>query len=69
MPPEVQLLLDEFRSIFAEPTELPPRRPCDHSIPLVPGATPVAVHQYQYKPALKDEIERQVSELLQHGFI
>ena len=69
MLPEVQLLLDGFSSLFAEPTELPPRRPCDHTIPLVPGAAPVAVRQYRYKPALKDEIERQVSDLLRNGFI
>jgi hypothetical protein len=69
MFPEVQLLLDEFRSLFAEPTELPPRRTCDHRIPLVSGAAPVAIRQYRYKPALKDEIERQVSKLLHSGFI
>jgi hypothetical protein len=69
MLPEVQLLLDEFSSLFAETTELLPRRPCDHRIPLVPGVAPVAVRQYRYKPALKDEIECQVFELLRSGFI
>lgn len=41
--PLVQLILDEFASVFAEPTGLPPRHACDHSIPLVPGAQPVSV--------------------------
>lgn len=67
--PEVQSLLDEFSSIFAVPSELPPRRSCDHSIPLVPGAALVALRQYRYKPALKTEIEKQVSEMLSNGFI
>jgi hypothetical protein len=62
-------LLDEFSSLFAETTELPPCRPCDHRIPLVLGVAPVAVRQYRYKLALKDEIECQVSELLRSGFI
>jgi hypothetical protein len=62
-------LIDEFSELFCESTELPPQRHCDHHIPLVPGASPVAVRQYRYKPALKDEIEKQVSEMLQSGLI
>jgi len=69
IPIEIQQLIDEFADLFAEPTELPPRRHCDHHIPLVPGATPVAMRQYRYKPALKDEIEKQVSEMLHSGLI
>lgn len=67
--PEVQQLIDEFADIFQEPTELLPRRPCDHKIPLVRGAPPVAIRQYRYKPELKDEIEKQVSEMLQSGLV
>ena len=36
--PPVQALLDEFSDVFASPTGLPPRCPCDHQIPLLPGA-------------------------------
>jgi hypothetical protein len=35
----------------------------------VPGASPVSVRQYRYSPALKSEIEAQVSDMLQTGFI
>lgn len=56
-PDLVQLLL-EFDDIFSEPTELPPRRECDHTVPLIPGAQPVNIKQYRHKPELKDEIER-----------
>jgi hypothetical protein len=69
VPPQVQELLDEFSSLFAEPSTLPPRRNCDHSIPLVPGAQPVSIRQYRYSPKLKTEIENQVSELLKTGMI
>lgn len=41
--PELQVLLDKFAHLFAEPTELPPHRPCDHSIPLIPGTQPMSV--------------------------
>lgn len=67
--PEVQALLTEFSNLFAEPSSLPPRRDCDHSIPLIPGAQPVSVRQYRYSPKLKSEIEEQVSELLKTGII
>lgn len=56
-------------SLFEVPSGLPPRRACDHTIPLIPGAPSVAVRQYRYKPALKNEIEQQVSEMLQSDLI
>jgi len=67
--PEVQLILDDFASVFAEPSGLPPRRACDHKIPLVPGAQPVSVRPYRYAPTLKSEIERQVTQMLNSGLI
>jgi hypothetical protein len=36
---------------------------------LVDGAAPVKVRPYRYAPALKDKIEKQVKEMLQHGVI
>jgi hypothetical protein len=52
-----QAFLQEFAVVFEPPFELPPRRDCDHVIPLVPGAKPMYVSPYRYSPALKDEIE------------
>jgi hypothetical protein len=68
-PAEVQAIISQFEDIFAEPTSLPPRRACDHRIPLIPGAQPVNTRAYRHKPELKTEIERQVAELLQSGVI
>lgn len=67
--PVVQELIQEFQSVFAEPKGLPPKRRCDHKIPLVEGAQPVNLRPYRYNPELKDEIERQIAEMLDSGVI
>lgn len=41
----------------------------DHTIPLKPDAIPVNTRPYRYSPLHKDEIEKQVKELLFYGFI
>lgn len=67
--PEVQAVIDQFKHLFAEPSSLPPCCACDHKIPLVNGAQPVAVRPYRYSPALKAEMESQVANMLQSGLI
>ena len=67
--PEIQALLSQYQHLFKLPTELPPRQACDHSIPLILGAQPISARPYRYSPALKTEIEAQVTEMLQSGFI
>lgn len=42
---------------------------CDHSIPLLPGSKPVNLKPYRFNPALKDEIESQISKMLESGVI
>ncbi|WVZ49071.1 hypothetical protein U9M48_000452 [Paspalum notatum var. saurae] len=61
--------MKEFASVFEVPTELPPSRSCDHSIPLIAGAQPVNIRPYRYTPAMKNEIEKQVKEMLDSGVI
>ncbi|WVZ95473.1 hypothetical protein U9M48_041234 [Paspalum notatum var. saurae] len=62
-------LLTAFAHVFDTPTGLPPSRACDHAIPLFPGASPVHIRPYRYPPAVKDEIERQITEMLKSGII
>jgi hypothetical protein len=69
IPPEVQDLIQQFAELFAVPTELPPPRACDHSIPLIEGAAPVQVRPYRYAPKLKDEIDKPIKEMLKNGLI
>jgi hypothetical protein len=69
LPASIQQLLDSFSHIFAKPDELPPTRVCDHSIPLVEGAQLVSVMPYRFSPAMKNEIEQQVQNMLLKGII
>jgi hypothetical protein len=46
------------------PTGFPPTRDCDHHIALLLGAQPFHMPPYRYAPALKSEIEKQVTEML-----
>jgi hypothetical protein len=55
--------------VFEDPKELPPHRAYDHSIALLPGSIPVNSRPYHYSPLHKDEIERQVKNLLETRLI
>lgn len=68
-PPDIAQLIAQFASVFSPPTEIPPERACDHQIPLIEGARPINVRPYRYPPVLKDEIDRQVTAMLQQGLI
>lgn len=59
VPVEVEELLSRFHLVFEEPQGLPPHRPWDHKIPLIPGAKPVNIRPYRYTPEQKSEIEQQ----------
>jgi hypothetical protein len=61
---DIALLLQQFGDVFAEPTELPPSRPCDHRIPLVSDARPPQARPYRVPHQQKDELERQIKQLL-----
>jgi hypothetical protein len=69
VPPPIQSLLNKNEHLFQEPKYLPPPREYDHAIPLIPGVQPVNVKPYRYNPTQKDEIERQMKEMVLSGFI
>lgn len=48
---DLQEILREFEDVFAMPSGLPPVRPYDHHIPLLPGSIPVNARPYRYSPA------------------
>jgi hypothetical protein len=69
VPVSIQSILTEFGDAFAEPQGLPPHRQYDHAVTLEQGASPPNTKPYRYSPLQKDEIERQVQEMLRTGVI
>jgi hypothetical protein len=67
--PLLDRLLQQHAGIFTEPQGLPPARPYDHRIHLLPGTAPVAVRPYRYPQLQKDELERQCAAMLAQGII
>lgn len=69
MPEQIKSLLNQFASIFQEPTELPPERGFEHSIRLIEGSGTVAVRPYRYPHAHMEVIEQMVKQMLESGVI
>ena len=67
--PQVEQLLAKYQDVFEDPKTLPPERVYDHTITLLPNVVPVNARPYRYSPLHKDEIERQVREMLSAGLI
>jgi hypothetical protein len=67
--PELGALLKEFDDVFATPDALPPHRVYDHAISLEAQHAPINCRPYRYSPFQKDEIERQVAEMIKAGLI
>ncbi|GLI64238.1 hypothetical protein VaNZ11_007436, partial [Volvox africanus] len=54
--PEVEALLSQYEDVFKDIPGLPPMRPVDHTIPLMPGAQPTARPMYRLSPLELDEV-------------
>jgi hypothetical protein len=67
--PEAQYIMFVFAKLLVVPIELPLVHDCDHAIPLVLGASLVIAQPYRYALALKDEIEKQLHDMLLNGII
>jgi hypothetical protein len=71
LPPSVTNLLQEYSDVF--PTEiplgLPPIRGIEHQIDLIPGAALPNRAAYRANPEETKEIQRQVQDLLDHGYV
>jgi hypothetical protein len=64
-------LLQEFKDIFHAdiPSGLPPLRGIEHQIDLIPGVTLPNRATYRTNPEETKEIQRQVQELMDHGYV
>jgi hypothetical protein len=56
-------MLTSFDELFREPCGLPPQRPCDHRIHLLPNTVPIDVRSYLYPAMQKDELECQCHDM------
>ncbi|KAH9735042.1 hypothetical protein KPL71_017615 [Citrus sinensis] len=68
-PAAMQGLLRNYKELFQEPTQLPPKREIDHCITLKEGTEPINIRPYRYAHFQKEEIEKQVQEMLNSGLI
>jgi hypothetical protein len=60
----------DYQDIFYLPGDkLSSTNAATHSIPLVPGTTPINTRSYRLPEAQKAEIERQVDKLLEEGIV
>ncbi|GAU16969.1 hypothetical protein TSUD_37270 [Trifolium subterraneum] len=66
---DLEHLLNVCAEVFLEPTGLPPKRKKEHVITLKEGEGAVNVRPYRYPHHHKNEIERQVKEMLASGII
>ncbi|KAL4377959.1 hypothetical protein GQ457_02G031060 [Hibiscus cannabinus] len=69
LPVDLHKLLTEFASVFDVAQCLPPQRDTHHAIHLDPSSKPVNVHPYRYPHFQKEEIEKQVRQMLEVGHI
>ncbi|XP_042032774.1 uncharacterized protein LOC121779504 [Salvia splendens] len=69
LPSVIDAALRDFPEVFALPTGLPPVRQFDHRIHLLPHSKHVNVRPYRYPYFQKNEIEKQVKEMLDQGVI
>lgn len=62
-------LLEQFQDVFEEPKGLPPPREFGHAIPFIQKEATVNIRSYWYSFFQKNEIEKQVHEMLQDSII
>jgi hypothetical protein len=71
LPPIVADILQEYANIFPSevPVGLPPLRGIEHQIDLIPGASLPNRPPYRTNPEETKEIQHQVQELLDKGYV
>ena len=71
LPSSIVSLLQEFEDVFPEeiPNGLPPIRGIEHQIDFVPGATIPNRPAYRSNPEETKELEKQVGELMEKGYV
>ena len=68
---KIQEVLNEFADVFPKelPKGLPPKRDVEHPIEVLPGQEPPHRAPYRMAPDEMDELQKQLTEYLDKGFI
>jgi translation initiation factor IF-1 len=71
LPPRILSLIEEYKDVFPDdmPPGLPPVRGIEHQIDLIPGAALPNRPAYRMNPTETQEVQSQVQELLDKGYI
>lgn len=69
IPDCIQHVLADFTDVFSDPQTLPPHRAFDRAISLLPDSAPVNSSPYMYSPQQKDEIEKQIMDMIVAGIV
>ena len=71
LPPRILGLIEEYKDVFPDeiPAGLPPIRGIEHQIDLIPGASLPNRPAYRMNPQETQEVQSQVQELLDKGYI
>lgn len=69
MAPELAHLMTKYSHIFSTPHGLPPTRPHDHHIHLLPNAQPVNLKPYRYPHFQKEAMTSLIVDMLKEGII
>jgi hypothetical protein len=71
VPIAIQQLMNEFDDVFFTdlPSDLPPMRDIQHCIDLIPGSSLPNKPAYRMTPLEREELQKQVTELIQKGYI
>ena len=71
VPPRIQAVLNEYKDVMTPELskKLPPRREVDYAIEVEKGAKPSALAPYRMAPPELEELQRQLKDLLDAGYI
>lgn len=69
IPAPIEDLLNEYKQVFEEPTNLPPVRGKEYAIMLKSATCHLSVRPYRYPHCHKEEMEEMVKQILESGII
>jgi hypothetical protein len=61
---QIAIVLDQFEDVFAAIATLPPKRACDHAIPLQPGPKPPNIRPYRIPHKQKEEVQKLIQDMV-----